>query len=650
MGSSGYAISQLETYQATLSEIGLDVYGGPRGSLAGTLPAWIGWWVQSYRYSVGHIVYMPGVYNSNNQPVSFSARSEGAGMTKLRDEIKWPQTIAELVAHNREITGGDIFEVAGSTGGLESWQRQYFDYGDHTLWIKLFGHLDDNETNNVNLQSDAQFHDVKQRRQHGWYCFAELNSPNDPATGQKLKIAIPEKGIKGSFAGESSGYIWNGSTLDVYQGKWNTGFREVECLGQNSSGVVQNTDIQLASDEVCLNLCDSFIVVAASFQAQDANFIVCKSVLTSPDLAGVTPRKVHQVAIQPIDRLSVGGNVLRSPKETNATDIVPLSSNQDFAKDENDDIETYTIVSAGYPGIMQPQALFRNTPLAESFEKGDLSMQDNIAKLNDFDADSLYLDEIKFQKLRGFDPRYGESSNSLTAYIGSAADFHMPTSKNTGRRSSDNSSRLWSAGRNYKMGEWVTFYRTETEKNTGNAKYNYVKWVARFDHTSNANNAPPAGAGSGYTSLLQNDHWRLFGIMINNPDTSFSLLHSLYNSPNESPLRVTAPFTTTSAPSQPTFSFTNSDEWGNILGSASDGNQLKNQWNNLFNGQERIRMSEMSGSSKLYASLTISPARKWGSKTYYWRNSWGRESLKLLDFRLQERIALKLIYGCIQTT
>ena len=63
MVSSGFRISMLETYDPSVSHnIGVNIYGGPRGSLAGSLPTWIAWWNEGFEYEMGSIVYF-NVFN-----------------------------------------------------------------------------------------------------------------------------------------------------------------------------------------------------------------------------------------------------------------------------------------------------------------------------------------------------------------------------------------------------------------------------------------------------------------------------------------------------------------------------------------------------------------------------------------------------------
>ena len=107
MGSGGYQIHGLPGgYSPKISEKGVDIYGGPRGSLAGTLPSWIAWWTIAYRYEPGHIVYMPGVYvrdyNASGEVITSGNFTGGQGyedasngkMSDRRNELAWAQDIA----------------------------------------------------------------------------------------------------------------------------------------------------------------------------------------------------------------------------------------------------------------------------------------------------------------------------------------------------------------------------------------------------------------------------------------------------------------------------------------------------------------------------------------------------------------------------
>jgi len=613
MGSSGYQINELEGgYSPTISEKGIDIYGGPRGSLAGTLPTWIAWWVANYRYTPGHIVYMPGIYNADG---SNGAYYDSNGMSSRREEIAYSQDIQAVnLQEGGDLVGGDMGR-AGNEYSTGSDKRQYFEYGAHTLWVKLFGEPDNSSTNDSSLITDQDFFNVTNRRRNGWYCFYELMSEVDPQGSGQLEIAFPQGNSVNNNTWNStkkrySIVVGNKETLKVAYGSWGEDlFRQIPCQPG------QTTEIQVKHDETVLNMCDSFILFAAVVAANTGgdldliNFIVCKSVLRS---SGTLEENLEtspvEVAILPSDKVSIGGNVLRSPQEVAVRDTVDDSfvADSSFFQNENGQDETMTMVSAGYPGVLNPESIFRAAQKSSDFDstitriaKGDAAANEVIVNDADLDDDHLYLDKLKFGKVPAYDPRFGEASSSLNSFISSIYNFSLPMSTST-------NIDFWQAGEYYKVGKAVRFSANQLEysRTEANRTIKDVIWVSRKDHTSSSSNKPPMGAGADMPSDFENDCWRSYGVLANQPNSSLLQLNDIYRDSevfvggliiNKSPDEI--------------LSISNEDPKGALLGSA-----------------RRIRMSEMTGGSRLYASLTISPAKKFKIKYYRKRNSWGRRS------------------------
>jgi hypothetical protein len=613
MGSSGYQINELEGgYSPTISEKGIDIYGGPRGSLAGTLPTWIAWWVANYRYTPGHIVYMPGVYNADGSNGTYYDTN---GMSSRREEIAYSQDIQAVnLQEGGDLVGGDMGR-AGSEYSTGSNKRQYFEYGAHTLWVKLFGEPDNSSTNDSSLLTDQDFFNVTKRRRNGWYCFYELMSEVDPQGSGQLEIAFPQGNSVNNNTWNNtkkrySIVVGNKETLKVVYGSWGEDlFRQISCEPGST------TEIKVKHDETVLNMCDSFILFAAVVAANTGgdldliNFVVCKSVLRS---SGTIEQNLEtspvEVAILPSDKVSIGGNVLRSPQEVPVRDMVDPSFNgsSDFFQDENGQDETATMVSAGYPGVLNPESIFRAAQKSSDFDgtitriaQGNTAASEVIMNDADLDDDHLYLDKLKFGKVPAYDPRFGEASSSLNSFISSVYNFSLPMSTSS-------SIDFWQSGQFYKVGKAVRFSPNQSEysKSEANRTIKDVIWVSRKDHASTSSNKPPMGAGSGMPSDFENECWRSYGVLANQPNSSLLQLNDVYR---DSEVFVGGLIINKSP-----------DEILSISGEMVD--------RALLGSERRIRMSEMTGGSRLYASLTISPAKKFKVKYYRKRNSWGRRS------------------------
>ncbi len=633
MGGSGYQIHGLPGgYAPAISEKGVDIYGGPRGSLAGTLPSWIAWWTTGFRYQPGHIVYMPGVYerdyNVAGQVInqgSFSpgqAYDDGRGnLSYKRDELAWDQDIqVQSLQEGGDLTGGSMSRGAGSIKSEGA--KQYFEYGSHTLWVKLFGGQDNAATNDSSLTKDADFFDVNKRRKNGWYCFYELMRETDPIVGGNLEIAFP-----GNYDIQSNQWdsnkkrytvkVNNQETLKVVYGSWGEDlFRQIPCEPNSA------TEIAVFHDETILNMCDTFALLASTLAASKhlVNFVVCKSVLRSPGSLGEDESASPvEVAILPTDKITIGGNVLRSPQKVAIRDTVDNSFDKDSSFFENDSgsDEEITMLSAGYPGIMNPEALFHAARNADDFDakisdiaKGNVVGSDVIVGEQILaDSEQLYLDKIKFGKMPAYDPRFGEAATSLNSFISSVYNFSLPMSTSA-------SIDFWEANILYKVGKVVRLSPNATEYNAAEAEKNFkdVVWVCKKEHTSGVfagEKCPPLGSGGSRSvpEVFENTYWRSYGVLANQPNSSLLQLNDLYR---DSEIFV------------PTINVTKSASENLNLGEADFSRSL-------LGSSRRIRMSEMSGGCRLYASLTISPAKKFDVKYYRKRNSWGRR--RTVSFR-----------------
>ena len=628
MGSGGYQIHGLPGgYSPKISEKGVDIYGGPRGSLAGTLPSWIAWWTIAYRYEPGHIVYMPGVYvrdyNASGEVITSGNFTGGQGyedasngkMSDRRNELSWDQDIAvQDLQEEGDLTGGSMSRGSGEV--KSSGAKQYFEYGSHTLWVKLFGGQDNSATNDSSLNTDLDFFDVNKRRKNGWYCFYELMRATDPVVGGNLEIAFPQgyniqsnqwDNNKKRYTVKVSGQ----ETLKVVYGSWGENlFRQIPC--EKSSA----TEIEVFHDETILNMCDTFALLASTITPNKnlVNFVVCKSVLRSPGSLGEDESTSPiEVAILPTDKITIGGNVLRSPQKIKVKDNVDSSFVSDigdnFFKDEQGNDEEMTMISAGYPGIINPEALLHSARNASDINqkltniaKGDVSASDTIVGDSALDSEQLYLDKIKFGKMPAYDPRFGEAATSLNSFISSVYNFSLPMSTSA-------SIDFWEPNTLYRLGKAVRLSPNSSEYNASEQNKNLkdVVWVCKKEHTSGdfaSSECPPLGTGGARSlpEVFENTYWRTYGVLANQPNSSLLQLNDLYR---DSEIFV------------PTINVTKSSSENISLGEGAFERSL-------LGSSRRIRMSEMSGGSRLYASLTISPARKFDVRYYRKRNSWGR--------------------------
>ena len=255
--------------------------------------------------------------------------------------------------------------------------------------MKLFGEGTNSLTNDSSLAQDEHFFDKTKRRQNGWYSFYELfgdTNERDPAGGNKiLKVGFPPVNVQ-SGNWDSEYFYWKSldanNPYDQVEGSWaakNT-FEE-QRLGDPSTS--QSLNIDVKANQICLNACDKYAIYGIMqqpfLQADYVRFIICDAVLRSPSFGGEddndikTTQRERQIQLLPTDKITFGGNILRSPKKVHAHDMInpeQASGNNEATALESLQIalrntdsgadEGITVLSAGYPAIIQPSAIFRD--------------------------------------------------------------------------------------------------------------------------------------------------------------------------------------------------------------------------------------------------------------------------------------------------
>ena len=724
--------------EPSVKDIGVDLFTGPRGSLAGTLPSWIAWFNPGHNYQTGSIVYFPGIYEKNIYTGANDGTYgeihyiEGAkfetgrteGLSKLVNRLEGDSNSGEVNARRAELginetlktsayrnpyEGGDsTFAGASSSAGFTSdlsapqGGLAYFEYGKHTLFVKIFGEGTNTLTNDSQLDDDSKFFDKQYRRKNGWYSFYELfgdENGNDPAGNTSLKIGFPPVNV---LAGNwnTSDCCWNSNDTsnpyDEVTGSWSSknSFRE-EKLSDPATN--QSLNIAVSADQICLNACDKYAIYGIMQQsliaADYVRFIVCNAILRSPDFGEMQDndinvnKKERQIQLVPTDKVTFGGNILRSPKKVHADDMLNEEATSDISaleslknalrNQDNGADEGITVLSAGYPAIIQPSAIFRDVkfdandetitpiinPVTQSnFEDDNLSsLVTNKWKLKDNETasintpgiiqDSAYqalpeADKIKYYselhgqyntfatenfnpsndevreasimntKIPMYDPRYGEARTSLNSFLTSLTNFAYPVS-------SSSSIPSWEQDRLYQAGEVVRMASNISDYNKPDEEDRLMKdtvWTCIVSHKSDSNQAngnPPSNApplvkpGESSTpskiSEMQNKYWRTYCIMANNPNTSLSSLKQLYSSAGVFPEGL------------------NFLEAANQMLLFRDANgtilQTTDAASSPVQKKARIRMSDLIGGTRLYANLTICPAKEYDQKSFTVRSS-----------------------------
>jgi hypothetical protein len=393
---SGYAIDELVETTPVLDDKGVDIFSGPHGSLAGSLPAWISWFQPKLEYDIGSIVY--ALYDSSGNPQKL----------KIDQDITVTSTQS-----GGDLRGGSMVQAAGSHNvNSQNW---YFDYDKSHLYVLIHG--------DGRLESDSDFQVATNRWDKGWYSFSELE---DSA-------------------------IWGGS--------WETGFGS-KSAGLDGSGNLSNVNIN--STQVFLNLTDVFADLKNT-----SKWVYCNSVLTPPDPKPDSwPVAVEheQIAVIPIDKVTIGGNVVRTP----------------FMHGNN------LIVSGDYPPWAIPDDQSDNSNPAR-------------AKLS-----NTYIPT--------FDPRYGEGRSSLNAWLGAQYTYARPSTSVT-------SKPHWATGVNYEAGEAVRQKSESGQPDDESARTTKdVLWICLAPHQSTTENAPPYYDDAG--ANWNGDLWRPYSTFINRPNSS----------------------------------------------------------------------------------------------------------------------------------
>lgn len=718
--------------EPSVSDIGIDLFTGPRGSLAGTLPSWIAWFSPGHNYQTGNIVYFPGIYEKNiytgpddgtfgdihyiDQDTFETNRTEGldkliyrvsgetsSGLVNVRRQELGINETLRTSAYRDPYQGGDSTYSGGSsssgftsdlsapTGGLA-----YFEYGAHTLFVKLFGEGTNSLTNDSDLTDDARFFDKTKRRQNGWYSFYELfgdTNERDPAGDNKiLKVGFPPVNVQPNNW-DSEYFYWKSldanNPYDQVEGSWaakNT-FEE-ERLGDASTS--QSLNIRVKANQICLNACDKYAIYGIMqqpfLQADYVRFIICDAVLRSPSFGGEddndikTTQRERQIQLLPTDKITFGGNILRSPKKVHADDMInpestshsdgsALESLQNALSNDEGNDEGITVLSAGYPAIIQPSAIFRdvqfdatsnnavnpiiNAVSQTDFEGNNLdALSTNRWRLRDGETGDSEISDSAYQglsetektkyysllhgqynvfatenfnpennetreasimntKIPMFDPRYGEARTSLNSFLTSLTNFAFPVS-------SSSSIPSWEQNRLYQAGEVVRMASNQADYAKSDEQDRSLKdtvWTCIVSHESGSNfsnGAPPADApplvkpGETGTinkiSEMQNTYWRTYCIMANNPNSSLSSLKDLYSSVGVFPEGL------------------NLLEASNqfLLFRDANGTVLTttDQDASAVQKEARIRMSDLIGGTRLYANLTICPAKEYEQKSF----------------------------------
>jgi hypothetical protein len=339
---------------------------------------------------------------------------------------------------------------------------------------------------------------------------------------------------------------------DLKNDGWDVGYghgNSIQLFSATSTSA-QTPDVRY--DQVVLNLSDVHSSLAAN-----TFFVVCGSVM-KPPLDG----NLAEFPLVPSDRVTIGGGILRSPVEVSGL------------------AGSHKVISGDYPTIVAPTIMFKPKTAYEEDGLADinftaweaLSSDDERNKYESyqFSEYGLMYDGLKNKKVPTFHPQYAEGRTSLRAYLSSSYRFATPMAENA-------SVEAWESGKSYKIGSPVAHALTSSDENiqpAGERESKDIIWICVKDHNSETANNPPVLNESNYWT---HDYWRPYGLVMNSPNSSISLLWDSYKDSNE--IKGASSITETGLSGIP-------------------GSSL------------RKRMSDMIGGSRLYANLTISPSKK----------------------------------------
>lgn len=518
-------------------EQGVNLYSGSQSSLAGSLPSWIAWFSPSIEYELGSLVH----FNETTQVYEHKVRKDliTQGEYDIMDDDGQDQyeAFAGSSTNPAQIVKRSLFDTEyegnklGSTAPIGDnlpLIMTYFNYSKDTIYVC---------TKDGAKLSVANFTSVVNRQAAGFWSLQEL---------------------------ETAG--------------WETGF-------DHSSAYDVSNSIAVDYRKIILNLAD---ITASVVSVGEPKVIACNAILkpgnaTEPSIYSWVDAKrrgfgtvenspifsnpnsdpidlgVCELKLIPTDKISFGGGIVRTPISRGDMYV------QEKAQYENETGQTFPAQD------VSSETKFISAKVLPTFYDKDR-------------PDNPYSALVANKKAGVVDPRYGEASTSLNAFLGSIYFHAFPQG---GMIDTD----YWAPGENYVEGEAVRYAYHQSDEGENNA-LNKVKkdcmWICRQAHTSTltGGDKPPLmgqEADLAVTELLSNDYWQPYTRLINQPNSSLGNLHDLYK------------------------------ESGQIMQKPIEGEGANTvSWSGSSPNRPRARMSDLIGGSRLYGHLTMGPM---GAKT-----------------------------------
>lgn len=519
-GGGSFELGRPAEVRPVTFEMGVNIYSGPQASLAGSLPSWVSWFSANLEYELGALVHFDGLVNV------YKHSSREDYITQVEYDLLDDTTGYDIVS-GASIVKRSLFSTElqgnklGSTIPIGDNLKSIMTYFDY-IPEKIFVCTEDGAK-----MSASDFNDPSTRKSKGFWSLAEL-------------------GLSG----------------------WNIGFKSSKANDPNSA-------LDVNYKQIILNLTD---ITAGVVGVGDPNVVACNAILvppsdpsnySQPNIKSRVDAKrrgfgssvndpgtsgsdiielgVCEIKLIPTDKISFGGGIVRTPV-----------SRAEMAAQEG----------TTYAGEDHTYVLDK-----------ELSVFHNASN-----SDNPWKNLVENKTSPMVDPRYGEASNSLNAFLASVYFHAFPQGGMA-------TTQYWVKERSYIEGETVRFaYHAadEGETNVLNKTKKDCMWICRESHTSSISNKPPlmgdvaeSDNSSQAVSVLSNQYWQPYSRLINQPNSSLGELHDIYKSSGQL-LQKPIAGTGTSTVSNETVS------------------------------SPRKRMSDLIGGSKLYGHLTMGPM---GAKT-----------------------------------
>jgi len=513
-GGGSFEMGRPAEVRPVTFEQGVNLYSGSQSSLAGSLPSWIAWFSPAIEYELGSLVH----FNQVTQVYEHNVRHDFITETEYNImDAAGKNEYAITTQTPAQIVKRDLFDTEHEGQKLGTTMP----IGDNLpLIMTYFDYSLDTIfvcTKDGAKMTVSQFNDPSTRKAEGFWSLGEL------------QVAGWDVGFTSSKASDPQ------SSLDVGYGQIILNLTDI------TASVVSVGDPQVVACNAILRPQGASVpIIYSRVDAKRRGFGTAENspILSNPNSDPID-LGVCEIKLIPTDKISFGGGIVRTPL-----------SRAEMATKE------------GVSAVGGETNFVADTELT-NFHNKDIVGNPYAALVDKKEAGVV-------------DPRYGEASTSLNAFLASVYFHAFPQGGMA-------STLYWEAGKYYAEGETVRYAYHASDENQSNV-LNKVKkdclWICRESHSSSPSNGPPlmgeAADANTQTSVLSNNYWQPYTRLINQPNTSLGDLHQLYK------------------------------DSGQIMQKPIGGAGTNTVKSGTINSP-RKRMSDLIGGSRLYGHLTMGP-------------------------------------------